>query len=230
MKKLSLIALFSLLLITLSYFVWAETISPATYYPAPYGVYKEMRSQRMAIGDNYYDSSQYCWEGTCTTTIDPNTDLIVEGALKVGGSETGTAASDIKAYIKKVACENRRGVWVDETGCSEYAYFTSASGVWPGGACDAGYHICTFPDLFSGGFAALRRPGYNAATTYVWIGGVYSSYQDRIFHPWGYGSELVCAAGSHYMTDFRRGAAGNTAWGCYPDTYVNVTACCKNNQ
>ena len=229
MKKLSLIALFSLLLITLSYLVWAETITLTSYYPAPYGAYKELRSQRMAIGDTYYDGSQYCWEGTCTTTIGPNIDLIVEGALKVGGSETGTAASDIKAYIKKVACENRRGVWVDEEGCDEYAYYTLGC-VYDACACTSGYHMCTFVDLFSGGFASLRRPGYNCPKTYAWVIGRVS-HPDRFFYPWGYGDALQCNAGSHYMMDMRRGASGQTAWGCYKDTYTGAAAmCCKDSQ
>jgi hypothetical protein len=73
-----------------------ENITLTTYYPAPYGVYKEVRSKRIAIGDNYYDSSQYCWEGSCTTNITSDTSLIVEGKVGIG---TPTPASNVKLEV-----------------------------------------------------------------------------------------------------------------------------------
>ncbi|MFA5271476.1 MAG: hypothetical protein WC412_03935 [Candidatus Omnitrophota bacterium] len=61
-----------------------ENITITTYYPSPYGIYHELRSKRMAIGDNYY-SSDYCWPpNTCTNQIDTNTDLVVEGNVGIG--------------------------------------------------------------------------------------------------------------------------------------------------
>jgi hypothetical protein len=72
-----------------------ENITITTYYPAPYGVYKELRGKRMALGDSYYDSSQYCWEGNCSITIDSNADLIVEGNVGIG-----TVNSDVKLHIQ----------------------------------------------------------------------------------------------------------------------------------
>lgn len=165
-------------------------------------------------------------------TTAPGAKLEVNGALKVGGSETGTADSDIKAYIQKVLCQNRRGVWVDGTGCTEYAYVTSTSAAWPGPACAAGYHICTFPDLWYGGFTSLARPGYNvtSATGYVWVGGSYISNQNTFMYPWGYDTtgSHTCSAGAHFMLDIVRNNGGYTAWGCYPDSYTNATLCCSN--
>ena len=65
-----------------------ETLTITTYYPAPYGVYNELRSKRMAIGDTYYDGSRFCWPGgSCTTAIDTNADLIVEGNVGIGTTE-----------------------------------------------------------------------------------------------------------------------------------------------
>jgi hypothetical protein len=62
-----------------SSFVFAqEEVTITAYYPSPYGVYKELRSQRMAIGDSYYDNSQYSWEAPLSN-IDSEADLIVEG-------------------------------------------------------------------------------------------------------------------------------------------------------
>ena len=169
--------------------------------------------------------------GTTAMTIASAGNVSMSGALQVGGSETGIAGSDIKAYIQKVACEGRRGNWVDGSGCAEYAKYSATAAAWPGGACGAGYHICTFPDLFTGGFASLRRPGYaNPVSGYVWIGGTYPANQDTFFYPWGSGTTLQCTAGSHYMMYLAKGASGNTAWGCYPDSYVNVAVCCVSAQ
>jgi len=57
-----------------------ETITITTYYPAPFGVYKELRAKRMAIGDNYYDASGYAWG----VNIDSDADLVVEGNVGIG--------------------------------------------------------------------------------------------------------------------------------------------------
>ena len=69
----------------------AEDITITTYYPAPYGVYREIRSQRMAVGDTYYDSSQHCWPGgPCTfPDIDADADLIIEGNVGIGTVNPG---------------------------------------------------------------------------------------------------------------------------------------------
>lgn len=75
-----------------------EDITITAYYPSPYGVYRELRSQRKAIGDNYYDGSQYCWPGgTCANYIysdldsdgivdagEDIVDLVVQGRVGIG--------------------------------------------------------------------------------------------------------------------------------------------------
>ena len=79
------IILLLILLFKFSHFAQAqETITLNTYYPSPYGVYNELRAIKVAIGDNYYDQSQYCWAGTCGTTIDADADLVVEGKVAIG--------------------------------------------------------------------------------------------------------------------------------------------------
>ena len=57
-----------------------EQVTITTYYPAPYGVYNELRSKRMAIGDTYYDP--------VSTTV-PASSLIVENAIGVGTKTPG---------------------------------------------------------------------------------------------------------------------------------------------
>ncbi len=64
-----------------------ESITLTTYYPSPVGVYRELRAQRQAIGENYYDASQYPWDtdGTLLSNeIPQNTTLVVEGNLGIG--------------------------------------------------------------------------------------------------------------------------------------------------
>ncbi len=62
-----------------------EQITITTYYPSPYGVYRELRSQRQSIGDSYYDPLQYCWDGPCSpANIDEDADLVVEGNVGIG--------------------------------------------------------------------------------------------------------------------------------------------------
>mgnify|MGYP001573679170 CR=1 FL=1 len=58
-----------------------ETLTITTYYPAPFGVYNEMRAKRMAVGTNYYDGSAYPWDsgGGCTGNEICNADLVVQG-------------------------------------------------------------------------------------------------------------------------------------------------------
>lgn len=64
-------------------FSQGETITITTYYPSPYGSYRELRAQRMAIGDNYLNSAAYRWG----TEINSNADLVVEGNVGIGTAD-----------------------------------------------------------------------------------------------------------------------------------------------
>ena len=63
-----------------------ETLTIATYYPAPYGIYNEMRAKKMAVGDNYHSGSAYPWDtgGGCAGNEICNADLVVEGNVGIG--------------------------------------------------------------------------------------------------------------------------------------------------
>ena len=66
-----------------------ETLAITTYYPSPYGVYKELRSQRMAIGDAYYDGGLHPWDtdgNLLPDEISQGADLVVEGNVGIGTS------------------------------------------------------------------------------------------------------------------------------------------------
>jgi len=68
-----------------------ETITITTYYPAPFGVYEELRSRRMAIGDNYIDNTQFCWPpDVCVNQFNADDDLLVEGNVGLGGMTSPT--------------------------------------------------------------------------------------------------------------------------------------------
>ena len=101
MKSRILIVLLFVILIGIPMIIFAqqEQITITTYYPSPYGSYKELRAQHMAIGDTYFNGSTYCWEGTCTTTIDPNADLVVEGNVGIGTTSPG-ARLDVNGQIR----------------------------------------------------------------------------------------------------------------------------------
>ncbi|MBM3245665.1 MAG: hypothetical protein FJZ15_07755, partial [Candidatus Omnitrophica bacterium] len=86
-KKLILLILF---MSFYSIFCFAqENITITTYYPSPYGSYRELRVQRLALGDNYSITNQYCWGVGCgTNVIADNHDLIVEGSVSIGPALT----------------------------------------------------------------------------------------------------------------------------------------------
>ena len=86
-KTKSLLILISTLLFSNYYLSFSQELTITTYYPSPVGIYKELRAKRMAIGDNYYNPSSYCWEGSCTTSIDDNADLVVEGRVGIGTND-----------------------------------------------------------------------------------------------------------------------------------------------
>ncbi len=93
MRRLKLIQFWFALFISLFYcfLTFAEDITLTTYYPAPYGVYNEVRSLKQAIGANYYDSSQYCWSGACANTIGSDDILLVEGNVGINTWQPNTA-------------------------------------------------------------------------------------------------------------------------------------------
>jgi len=106
-QNISGLILLMILLISSSLFA-EEQITITTYYPSPYGIYKELRSQRMAIGDVYYDPQQYCWRdsviGGCGV-IDPgntDVDLVVEGRVSIGDE---SPPSGHKLYVTSSSCE-----------------------------------------------------------------------------------------------------------------------------
>ncbi|MFA4989703.1 MAG: tail fiber domain-containing protein [Candidatus Omnitrophota bacterium] len=90
-----------------------DTLTITTYYPSPYGVYREMRAKRIAIGDNYIDNADYTWEESDGDggEIDYLADLVVEGNVGIGT----TAITDSRALLhlansKRISFQGNTGV------------------------------------------------------------------------------------------------------------------------
>lgn len=121
MSKLKVLILFLLsvfFLLTSKPCAFAEDIAITTYYPAPFGVYKELRAKRMAIGDSYYDSSQHCWPGgPCAfPDIDAGADLIVEGNVGIGTVNPRTPLTIKADFTTGSAVNSGIRVQEDDTG------------------------------------------------------------------------------------------------------------------
>ena len=83
MKKITtLLSVFILSFFTLS-FSADESVTITTYYPSPFGSYKELRSTKIAVGDSYV-TPDFCWEGGCANPINADADLVVEGNVGIG--------------------------------------------------------------------------------------------------------------------------------------------------
>jgi hypothetical protein len=99
-RFIPLIAFFCILLWSVSAFS-QETMTITTYYPAPYGVYQELRAKRVAIGDNYY-SSGYCWApDICANHFGASEDLLVEGSVGIG-TPTASAYLEVNNTMRLV--------------------------------------------------------------------------------------------------------------------------------
>ncbi len=70
---------------SLGYAQTNEQITLTTYYPSPQGSYVELRSKRLALGDNYLSPVAFCWPPTaCANVINGSADLVVEGRVGIG--------------------------------------------------------------------------------------------------------------------------------------------------
>ncbi len=102
-----------------------ERITITTYYPAPYGMYRELRSRRMAIGDKYIDdAASWQWE----EAINEGADLVVEGSVGIGYDRPGVSPIEGTEHkgIKLVLAGNNEGSEGRHVGM--YIYNTGDSG------------------------------------------------------------------------------------------------------
>jgi len=89
MRKLYIVGLVVAVALTFG-IVYADQMVFSTYYPAPFGVYREMRIMRAAIGETYHKAGDYPWNETGLGgpgEIDEWVDLLVEGHVGLGTTE-----------------------------------------------------------------------------------------------------------------------------------------------
>ncbi|MEW6100711.1 MAG: hypothetical protein AB1481_00235 [Candidatus Omnitrophota bacterium] len=100
-----------------------EDITITTYYPSPFGSYSELRAQRMAIGNTYFDGAQYCWGAGCPNIIDASADLAVEGNVVVEGNVgIGTMTPSAQLNVHSAIGQGR----IDISGLSDAGHTYSA--------------------------------------------------------------------------------------------------------
>lgn len=72
------------LFLTVNLYAKEENLTLTTYYPSPIGVYKELRSQRLIVGNNYYQNSTIGWENGKINQISNQTNVVIEGNVGIG--------------------------------------------------------------------------------------------------------------------------------------------------
>lgn len=251
MKKTFLMCLFgfiSICFVSLAQESTSEELTISTYYPAPYGVYKELRNQRAAIGENYIDGSQYCWEGACTTQFDSDADLVVEGNVGIG-TEDPKAKLDVDGGIKVGRANgcNPGGCSAATAGTIRYCsnileYCDGSSNQWKNAfgtlECvhivkeqdkaygDSGSLIISYTSNFSG--AATDVVEWAESATSIWPSNTFGSSDDwRVkglrckdgWLPTGCASYYFKIGGGEVDVAFHEGVCGEALYGTFGDQY-----------
>ena len=91
---------------------FAENITITTYYPAPFGIYKELRTESLSIGSSYWKN------------VIPNNGLIVQGNVGIG---TPTP----KTKIGQSGFLDAKDVWVRDANEGVGAWVSQMGGFGP---------------------------------------------------------------------------------------------------
>ena len=191
-KKISFYVFFIIFTFIFSFSLFSQspqnTLTITTYYPSPFGVYKELRVKRMAIGDNYYKSSDYCWEGICSTHISSNTGLIVEDNVGIG-TDNPQAKLHVNGRIKALDpvddddVATKKYVDAQISGGVQWAGYTPSSYTGNLGGPKGAHQKCNnaYPGSHWCSVDEIMKLGMNYPYTYnVWIRdairGGYSGY------------------------------------------------------
>jgi len=86
LKLFRICGFLSCLLFSFFQLSFAEDITITTYYPSPFGNYRELRAARIAVGDTYIDGVAFTWENVNGDggEVDFQADLVVEGNVGMG--------------------------------------------------------------------------------------------------------------------------------------------------
>lgn len=115
-KMIIFIIVFALGLLSLGFA--EENITITTYYPSPYGSYRELRAQRVAVGENYINTGTYSWDAT-PATISANADLVAEGTVGIGTTQPITNL-DITDSSGVLAFPNFIGIRLNQKGVNKW--------------------------------------------------------------------------------------------------------------
>jgi len=109
----------------------ADQITFSTYYPAPFGVYREMRIMRVAIGDTYHKAGDHPWDADGGSPeageIHQNADLVIESSVGIGTMEPN---SQLNLYTAGPFGNIKLGYPVDiqyDGGTDKIFYFQNAA-------------------------------------------------------------------------------------------------------
>ncbi|MFA5144996.1 MAG: hypothetical protein WC723_03210 [Candidatus Omnitrophota bacterium] len=199
------IGITSFFLLILSSFSFSEeTLTITSYYPSPYGSYNELRAKRVAIGDNYINTTTYTWETTDGDggEVDYLADLVVEGRVGIGtvtpttplhivGTTTGAVrivdGNQASGYVL-TSDANGLGKWQASSGGTMYMYYCFSSTTY-------GTPVCTN----SGGTRLYCPAGYTQKLALgAW--GTSNGLQDPYYiPPGGSFSGIAGYVGSAYV-------------------------------
>ena len=200
-----LVFMFSILFTLLCSFA-EERITLTTYYPAPYGVYRELRTNGIAVGSNYRYDPEELADGVIIVevsagigTVDPLSMLSVAGGATIGSNYTA-----IVAPADGLLVEGSTGIGTDAPasmlsvagGATVGENYTSTAAPAEGllVAGDVGIGTDTPASKLSvaggatvgGGYAATAAPGSNSLLVEGRVGigtdapGVYDGRQTRL--------------------------------------------------
>ena len=138
--------------------IGSETVTLETYYPAPYGIYTQLRSTSKTTLGEGITGSDYVGIGTAS----PGAKLDVQGtggvilnagAVGVGGTADAAYDFDVKASMPRGGVVHAaKYIKVDGTGC------TMMNNVPAGTACGANQYATYAPGLFVVGQWYQQRP------------------------------------------------------------------------
>jgi len=129
MRRLSIIILMAVLIIPSLAFAQTqpEQLTITTYYPSPFGSYRELRSMRMALGTDYMSAGSFAWG----TQFSNDLDLVVRQKVAIVNSALAPTLNPTTWTLPALTVYGN--VSADQFESSEglggYAYMTKGIGV-----------------------------------------------------------------------------------------------------
>ncbi len=120
MRKLYILGLVALAAVIIG-LAWAEQMTFSTYYPAPAGVYNQMVTRCLGVGDQTGDGLNYA-DAPDPSILAQENDLWVAGRVGIGTTDT----SYYRLNIEDATHSTLRPKWTDTTGRGECTFWQNA--------------------------------------------------------------------------------------------------------